>query len=167
MIDIQDTPPLDDTLTPHSTMEPPTPPLPPSTPNLVGIARPFDDLIAVIRVALAPGTPIEVRTAGAAACRALLTELEPPVAQALAAPPAPIAATSPLAMLLARLAAMPREQLTGMVSQLAAMPRAQLFDVLLSHLRGALPPGAQTRATTSPRFHLIAIPQPRPPDRGA
>jgi hypothetical protein len=54
---------------------------------------------------------------------------------------------------------MPREQLTGILSQLTAMPREQLIDFLISRLRNALPPGAATRVSAGPRFHLIQIPQ--------
>ncbi len=54
---------------------------------------------------------------------------------------------------------MPREQLTGLLSQLGAMPREQLIDFLINRLRGALPPGAATRVSAGPRFHLIQIPQ--------
>jgi hypothetical protein len=61
--------------------------------------------------------------------------------------------------MLSQLTALPREQLTGILSQLAAMPREQLIDFLINRMRTALPPGAATRVSAGPRFHLIQIPQ--------
>jgi hypothetical protein len=61
--------------------------------------------------------------------------------------------------MLSQLTALPREQLTGLLSQLAAMPREQLIDFLINRMRSALPPGAATRVSAGPRFHLIQIPQ--------
>lgn len=124
------------------------------------------ELVATIRMSVAPGVTPEARAAGAAACRAILTALEAQVGQSLVptissstASPASPAPTSPLARILSQLTAMPREQLTGILSHLAAMPREQLMDFLINRLRSALPPGTQTRVSAGPRFHLIQIPQ--------
>jgi hypothetical protein len=115
----------------------------------------------------------EARAAGAAACRSILTALEVQVGQSLVPTtfqPTAIRATqeptSPLARILSQLVAMPREQLTGLMRQFAAMPREQLIDFLINRLRSALPPGTQTRVAAGPRFHLIEIPQVRPPGSG-
>jgi hypothetical protein len=131
------------------------------------------ELVATIRAAVAPGVTPEARAAGAAACRAILTALEAQVGQSLVpATPPPTATrvtqepTSPLARILSQFAGMPREQLTGILSQLAAMPREQLIDFMINRLRSALPPGAATRVSAGPRFHLIQIPQVRPPGSG-
>ena len=109
---------------------------------------------------------LEARAAGAAACRAILSALEAQVGQPLVATPTsptttqpPPPSTFPLGRILSQLAGMPREQLTGILSQLATMPREQLIDFLLNRLRSALPPGAATRVSAGPRFHLIQIPQ--------
>jgi hypothetical protein len=125
----------------------------------------LQELVATIRASVAPGVTPEARAAGAAACRAILSALEAQVGQPLIATPAPLTtnqptspSTSPLARILSQFAGMPREQLTGMLSQLAAMPREQLVEFLLSRLRSAFPPGAATRVSAGPRFHLIQIP---------
>jgi hypothetical protein len=116
----------------------------------------------------------EARAVGAAACRAILTALEAQVGQSLvpttSSPtpsPAPPTPTSPLARILSQLVGMPCEQLTGLLSQLAAMPREQLIDFLMNRLRSALPPGVATRVSAGPRFHLIQLPQLRPPGSGS
>jgi hypothetical protein len=133
----------------------------------------LQELVATIRASVAPGVTPEARAAGAAACRAILTALEAQVGQSLVstssptAGPAPPAPSSPLARILSQLVAMPREQLTGILSQLAAMPREQLLDFLINRLRSALPPGAATRVSAGPRFHLIQLPQIRPPGSGS
>lgn len=149
-------------------------------PDTAGTPPPADktallqELVATIRASVAPGVTPEARAAGATACRAILSALEAQAGQPLAAttarptttqsPPPP---ASPLARILSQLVAMPRDQLTGTLSQLAAMPRDQLIDFLLGRLRSALPPGAATRVSAGPRFHLIQIPQIRPPGNGS
>ena len=146
----------------------------PSTPPPGDKTALLHELVATIRASVAPGVTAEARAAGAAACRAILTALETQVGQPLVAmTSAPTAtrvtpeSTSPLARILSQLVAMPREQLTGILSQLAAMPREQLIDFLINRLRSALPPGAATRVSAGPRFHLIQLPQIRPPGSGS
>jgi hypothetical protein len=138
----------------------------PSTPPAGDKTALLHELVATIRASVAPGVTPEARAADATACRAILAALETGVGQPLVAmPPVPTAAratpapTSPLARILSQLVAMPREQLTGILSQLAALPREQLIDFLINRLRSALPPGATTRVSAGPRFHLIEIPQ--------
>jgi hypothetical protein len=141
-------------------------------PEAAGAPQPADktallhELVATIRASVAPGVTPEARAAGAAACRAILTALEAHVGQSLVPTISPPTATrvaqeptSPLARILSQLVAMPREQVTGLMRQLAAMPREQLIDFLINRLRSALPPGAATRVSAGPRFHLIQIPQ--------
>lgn len=126
----------------------------------------LQELVARVRASVAPGVTPEARAAGAAACRAILSALEAQVGQPLVATPTPLTttqptppSTSPVARILSQLAGMPREQLTGLLSQLGAMPREQLIDFMINRLRSALPPGAATRVSAGPRFHLIQIPQ--------
>lgn len=145
----------------------------PSTPPLGDKTALLHELVATIRASVAPGVTPEARAAGAAACRAILAALETQVGQPLVAmtsvPTATRVApesTSTLARILSQLVAMPREQLTGILSQLAAMPREQLIDFMINRLRSALPSGTQTRVSAGPRFHLIQLPQVRPPGRG-
>jgi hypothetical protein len=145
----------------------------PDTPPPADKTALLHELVVTIRASVAPGVTAEARAAGAAACRAILTALEAQVGQSLVpttssstTSPASPAPTSPLARILSQLTAMPREQLTGILSQLAAMPRGQLIDFLVSRLRNTLPPGTTTRVSAGPRFHLIQIPQIRPPGSG-
>lgn len=109
-------------------------------------------LIMSIRAAVARGASSEMRMAGATACRSILAVLEAKPGQPLAAPPHPATApTSPIAALLSQ---------PGLLAKLAAMSREQLLD-LLKQATAAVPPRAPTPATAGPRFHLIEIPQAR------
>jgi hypothetical protein len=146
----------------------------PATPKLGDKTALLQELVATIRASVAPGVTPEARAAGAAACRAIMSALEAQVGQPLVTTPAaptttqPTSpSTSPLGRILTQFAGMPREQLTGMLSQLAAMPREQLVDFLINRLRGAFPPGAATHVSAGPRFHLIQIPEIRPPGHGS
>ena len=121
----------------------------PRSPDLADKSNPLDDLIATIRAAIVPDASAEARATGATACRAILAALEAQVGQPLAAAPSPTP-TSPLA---------------GMLSRLAAMPREQMLEFITNFLRAKLPPGTQAPITQGPRFHLIQLPQVPPPQR--
>jgi hypothetical protein len=120
------------------------------TPNPSDKPQLLDDLIASIRAAVARDASADARAIGATACRSILTALEAQAGQPLAA--APSAPASPVASLL---------------TSLASMPREQLLDLVISKLRAALPPGTPTAVAGAPRFHLIQIPQMRPPGGGS
>lgn len=118
------------------------------------IAPPLAAMIASIRSAVAPNASPPARTAGASACRSILTVLEAKPGQPLiAAPPAPTQPQSPLASLFS---------LPGL-TQLAAMSREQLLD-LVKQVTGAASPRTLPPASGAPRFHLIQVPQVRRPD---
>ncbi len=122
------------------------------------IAPPLAAMIAAIRSAVAPSASPEARSAGASACRSILTVLEAKPGQPLIAePPAPTQPQSSLAGLLSQ---------PGLLAQLAAMSREQLLD-LLRKVTGAASPQPQSPATGGPRFHLIQIPQVRRPGGGS
>jgi hypothetical protein len=122
------------------------------------IAPPLAAMIASIRSALAPSAEPQARTAGASACRSILSVLEAKPGQPLiAAPPPPTQAQSPLASLLSQ---------PGLLTQLAAMSREQLLD-LLRQVTGAASPQPRSPTTGAPRFHLIQIPQVRRPGGGS
>jgi len=122
-----------------------------STPDLADKAGPLDDLISSIRTAVAPDASAEARAVGATACRSILAALEAKSGQPLtAAPQTATAATSPLA---------------AMLAQLAAMPREQMLEFITNFLRTKLPQGAQPQVAAGPRFHLIQIPQVSPSRR--
>ncbi len=140
----------------HDTTEEPSPAGAP-TAQPEDIAPPFGTLIAAIRAAVAPSASAEVRTAGAHACRAILTVLEAKPGQPLAPTPQPtssIAQASPLAAFLSQ---------PGLLSKLAAMSRDELI-ALLQQLTGAMPARSTAPTTAAPRFHLIQIPSVRRPD---
>jgi hypothetical protein len=142
----------------HPTTEEPTPAGEPTAPPN-DIAPPLASLIASIRAAVTPSASAEARTAGANACRAILTVLEAKPGQPLAPTPQPTSPTaqpSPLAALLSQ---------PGLLSKLAAMSRDELIT-LLKQITGAMPARPTTPTTAAPRFHLIEIPQVRRPGGG-
>ncbi len=150
-----DTQASDDTSTPQAAAEPHpnhTEPAPPSAPD--DVAAPLAALIASIRTAVGKGASAEARTAGATACRSILTVLEAKPGQPLASTAQPAGPASPIAALLKQ---------PGFLSQLAAMSRDQLLD-LLKQVTGAVPSRPLTPSSSAPRFHLIQIPQVRQPD---
>jgi len=147
-------------------------------------AHPLDDVIATIRASVAPRASTDARTAGATACRTILTVLEAKPGESLAGGSlgAPITAPppgSPLGGLAAQLGALPRDKLIdvikhlvaapsspldGVLGQLAGMPREQMLALINQKLRAVAPGHARPPATGAPRFHLIPIP-PVPPAR--
>jgi hypothetical protein len=121
------------------------------------IAPPLASLIASIRAAVITSASAEARTAGASACRSILTVLEAKPGQPLAATPqrmSPTAQASPLATLLSQ---------PGLLSKLAAMSRDELI-ALLKQITTAMPTRPTTPTIAAPRFHLIEIPSTRRPD---
>ena len=151
-----DTPAPQSTKQAHDTPDEPTPAGEP-TAQLDDIAPPLASLIASIRAAVTPSASAEVRTAGANACRSILTVLEAKPGQPLAATPQRTSSTaqaSPLATLLSQ---------PGLLSKLAAMSRDELIAVL-RQITGAMPARPTTPTTAAPRFHLIEIPSVRRPD---
>jgi hypothetical protein len=120
------------------------------------IAPPLASLIASIRAAVIPSASADARTAGASACRSILTVLEVKPGQPLAATPQRTSATaqaSPVATLLSQ---------PGLLSKLAAMSRDELIT-LLKQITGAMPVRPTTPTTAAPRFHLIELPSMRRP----
>ena len=150
-----DTPDPQSTQQAHDTADEPTPAGEPTAPP-DDIAPPLASLIASIRAAVTPSASAETRTAGANACRSILTVLEAKPGQPLAATPQRTSSTaqaSPLATLLSQ---------PGLLSKLAAMSRDELI-ALLKQITGAMPARPTTPITAAPRFHLIEIPQARRP----
>ena len=158
---------MTDTPDPQSTQPAHDPPNPPNEPTPAGeptatpdhIAPPLASLIGSIRAAVSPSASAEARTAGASACRSILTVLEAKPGQLLAtAPPRtlPTAQASPLAALLSQ---------PGLLSKLAAMSRDELI-ALLKQITGAMPAPSTHPTTAAPRFHLIEVPQARRPGGG-
>ena len=151
-----DTPDPQSTQQAHDTPDEPTPAGEPTAPP-DDIAPPLASLIASIRAAVTPSASAEARTAGANACRSILTVLEAKPGQPLAAMPQRTSSTaqaSPLATLLSQ---------PGLLSKLAAMSRDELIT-LLKQITGATPARPTTPTTAAPRFHLIEIPSVRRPD---
>ena len=121
------------------------------------IAPPIAALLTAIRAAVVKGAAPDARTAGAVACRSILTVLEAKPGEPLAAPPvAAPSPTSPIAGLFSQ---------PGFLQKLAAMSREQLLD-LLKQITGAMPVRAHTPTSAAPRFHLIQLPQPYRPGGG-
>jgi hypothetical protein len=100
----------------------------------------MDNVIESIRAAIASDATPEAKSAGIAACRAVLGALEGTPGQPLAAP----AAASPVAAL---------------VGALRGVPPDQLLDLAIAKLRASLPAGANVPAATPINFHLIPLPK--------
>ena len=121
----------------------------------------MEDLLNMIRSALAGDASDDVKASGAVACRTILARLEPTAA-------APIAASAPPSQ-------SPAETIASVVGMLRGVPPEQLLDLAITRLRAALP--IDGRATpeegrpTTPidghaapsavRFQMVAVPRAR------
>jgi hypothetical protein len=132
---------------------------PPSEP--ADLAPPVAGLIEAIRAGLAPGASPELRAASATACRSVLTVLEAKPGQPLTAAPLPPASPAPPASAASPIAALLKQP--GVLAKLAAMSRDELIN-LVKQTVAAMGKSPQAEQPTGARFHLIQIPQPRRPD---
>lgn len=94
----------------------------------------MQDVINIVQRAYAPDATAQDRTAGVAACRALLADLEP-VTEAPTPSQSPIAGIAELAAVL------------------RGMPMEQILDMAIVKLRAAVPDVAQ-----APRAEALSIP---------
>jgi len=128
------------------------------TPKPPDLAPHLDELLALIRTALAQDADTDARSAGAVACRAILGTLDPtsragapPVGTTPTVPmPSPTrSATSPIASPIATL-----------LGAIGAVPREQLLEVIggLRWLLGRQGPTYRTRPAPAPT---------RPPEGGS
>lgn len=153
---MSDTPESQSAQEPHDSAAEPSPRTEPAA-DPADVTPPLASLIASIRAAVARGASADARIAGANACRSILTVLEARPGQPLALPPPqsspipPSSATSPIAALFAQ---------PGVLARLAAMSRDELLG-LVQQVTGAMPVRPHVPATAAPRFHLIQIPQTR------
>ena len=99
------------------------------------------DPIEAIRAAIADGATAEARTAGAAACRAILGALEASAGQ-------PMATATPI----------DTSQIASIVGALRGVPAEQLLDLAIAKLRSALPADAAVPPVTPLKFHILPIP---------
>jgi hypothetical protein len=121
------------------------------------ITPPIAALLASIRAAVVKGAAPDARSAGATACRSILTVLDSKPGEPLALPQAAAqSATSPIAGLLSQ---------PGFLQRLAAMSREQLLD-LVKQVTGAMASKPSSPMSGGPRFHLIQLPQLRRPGGG-
>jgi hypothetical protein len=108
----------------------------------------MENLVDNIRNAIAADASEDARAAGIAACRSLLSELEPPPTQALAP-----AQTLP--------AGIPPEAIPQIVSMVSKMDLNQLLDVAIDRLRtlnAARPGPALPDPPKALTFQIIQIP---------
>ncbi len=143
---------------------PSSPKEPPSTET----SHSMEEVIASIRVAIAPHATVEARAAGASACRTILTVLAAQPGEPLAGQGPPRSAPrGQLVDVVKELVTSQSSPIDGMLAQLAAMPREQILAWLNERLRALAPAGAPTAPTAprtaAPRFHLIPVPQVRRP----
>jgi hypothetical protein len=101
----------------------------------------MEDLIEAIRLALADGATDQAKTAGADACRMILTALEPKPADSMAEPVA-----EPL---------LPVAQIVG---AMRGLQPEQLLDLAIARLRAALPAGTAVPAVEPLKFNLVPVP---------
>src|SRR5947208_3554541 len=87
----------------------------------------MDQMIEMIRTAIATNATTDARAAGATACRTILTALEAAAGEPLATPPVPPTPTA---------------QAVAIASALRGMPMDQLADLLIAKLRTLVPPDA-------------------------
>jgi hypothetical protein len=104
----------------------------------------MDTIIETIRAAIAEDASDEARHAGAAACRAVLAQLEPTASAA----PQPVEATAAIDPTIAAIAATVR-----------GMPVEQLLDLAIARLRAALPAGTDVPTVPPLRLPLIPVPK--------
>lgn len=96
----------------------------------------IDQLLDALRAAAGTDATPEARNAGAAACRAILAQLEPPVA------PVPKVALDPAAIAQA-------------VAALRGVPPDQLLDLAIAKLRAALPAGTEIAPVKGFNFSFL------------
>jgi hypothetical protein len=99
----------------------------------------MSDLLEAIRIAVASGASPEARKAGAAACRALLTDLDGGVPSSA---PLPLNAS----------------MIANVVSAMRGVPSEQLLDLAIAKLRSTLPADARLPPVKRRKFHIVPIP---------
>jgi hypothetical protein len=97
----------------------------------------MEAVIDAVRAALADDATPEARAAGVAACRAVLTALEPAPAPTAAAP------TSDAA------------RIANVVAALRGAGPEQLLDLAIARLRAALPPGTELPPANGIKFPFL------------
>jgi hypothetical protein len=98
-----------------------------------------ETIIVTVRSAFAPDATVETKAAGAQACRAILSALEPPVQ-----PNAPVQLNA--------------AAVVQAVTALRGVPAEQLFDLAIAKLRGALPADTQVEPVRSFKFRRVQFP---------
>jgi hypothetical protein len=101
----------------------------------------MEDVINAIRAAIAPDATPEAKSAGIAACRAVLGALNATPGQPIAAAPVP---ATPVA---------------AIVGALRGMPADQLLDLAIAKLRAALPAGSEVAPVKPVAIPIIPVPR--------
>ena len=107
----------------------------------------MEGLIESIRSALEANASNDVRAAGAAACRTILTALE-------ATPGEPIAMPTPIAP---PASAPPGLPIAALVTALRSMSPDQLLDAAIARVRAALPPGTEVQRARSLELRIVPL----------
>jgi hypothetical protein len=102
----------------------------------------MDELVEAIRAAVAPEAPNDIRTAGAAACRTILTALD---------------SSQGPAMTEAAVAPSQTSKIANAVAMLRNVPADQLLDLAIAKLRAALPAGTEVAPAQPLKFQLIPV----------
>lgn len=117
----------------------------------------MEALIESIRAAVATNASVEVRAAGAHACRTILTALEATAGQPMSAAPVAheIPTATPIPHETTRLPPTP-SQIASMVGVLRNVPPEQLLDLAIAKLRSVLPPETQVAPVRPLKFHIVS-----------
>jgi hypothetical protein len=101
----------------------------------------MEDVINAIRAAVAPDATPDAKSAGIAACRAVLAALDATPGQSIGAAPIP---ATPVA---------------AIVGALRGMPPDQLLDLAIAKLRAALPADAQVAPVKVVNIPIVPVPR--------
>lgn len=123
----------------------------------------MENLIEAIRNALVDNASDDARTAGAQACRMLLTVLEAKPGEPMTTAPAAgaSAAESSLSAIASSEGAPSSSaaQIAQMIGTLRGVPAEQLLDLAIARLRAALPAGTEAPRVAPLKFHIVQLPK--------
>lgn len=107
----------------------------------------MENLLEAIRAAVADNASDDARSAGAQACRTILTALEAKAGEPLTTAAPAIDPNAPVV------------QVAQMVSALRTVPVEQLLDLAIAKVRAALPAGTERPRAAPLNFHIVQLPQ--------
>ena len=122
----------------------------------------MENMIEAIRNALVDNASDDARTAGAQACRMLLTVLEAKPGEPMTTPPPAEASAGSSLPAIASSEGAPSSsatQIAQMIGTLRGVPAEQLLDLAIARLRAALPAGTEAPRVAPLKFHIVQLPK--------